>query len=634
MAGDSGEKSRKKTERTTATSESDNHEDTLFDMVSRGEGGQASAKPKRGTKRRTSDDDEEALTITPEEYRQLREQRDKSKRLRTETNPSPAATPATQAKMTHRQMVASMTTREEKPVEPDGGEEREVALRAESKAETPERRPTAIATTPHRSVLTAPVRAQPRTTPPAAQAPTAKTPATSTSTTAVSAPATRVAQGGVITPATRTAAGEFIPRHQSDDQAWHIPRVAPPEAVDDDDIDEDPSAMVAFHAEQIPMTLEAALQPVILDPRAWKTWMDAQRRQNRPYYDMVGVPVIQTRPGQTLGDMDDDFWEWVAATKSVRVSRYRKADGSTKMRPQAVIKVRDMRFRFARLVADNRVADDIAAQDRMRTHYPEPPTWRAGPQVASTRASSSLGMTPSGAIGGLRPPTRGRHPDSPPGVARGAPMSFGSSDTRATSPGAGARRYDVARQPHSRHGNVVHRLGPLPAAAPAQGVQFFVPELMRMETQLQELSQQLTQAQEDVAKRFDDFADNLQAQSRRLSTLEPQMEQEMKLGAESRGFVNQNWCRLEMTVDSRMGRHLERVERAEYEDRQEVIRLGTEVSRLRGELQQLRQVIDRSQQRAEPRSPPRDRSRSPTPPREPSRSRSRSPEHRPYNPYW
>ena len=633
MADDSGKKGRKKTGRTAATSESSNNEDVLSDMAD---------KPKRASKRRApSDEEEEALTITPEEYHQLRKQREKNKRLRADSKQSPTTKPvataaASETKVTHRQMVASMATREAKPAEPDGDEVEEgeeVTPRVEAKAETPERRPTAISTTPHRSVLTAPSRAPPRTPPPTA--PTARTPAAATSaTTSVSAPATRVAQAGVITPATRAAAGDFIPRNPGDDQAWHIPRVPAPETADDDDIDEDPSVVATFHAEQIPMTLEAALQPVIMDSQAWKAWMDAQRRRNRPYYDMIGVPFIQARPSQTLGDMDDDFWAWVAATKSVRVSRYRKADGSTKMRPQAVIKVRDMRFRFARLVADNRVADDIAAQDRLRTHYPEPPTLRAGPQIASAQASFSLGMAPSGAIGGLRPPTRGRHPDSPPGVVRGAPMSFGSSDTRAISPGAGARRYDASRPPHSRYGNAAHRLGPQPAAASAQGVQFFVPELVRMETQFQGLSQQLSQAQEDVAKRFDDFAEALQAQSRRLSTLEPQLEQEMKLGAESRGFVNQNWCRLEMTVDSRMGRHLERVERAEYEDRQEVIRLGTEVSRLKAELQQLRQGIDRSQQQAEPRSPPRDRSRSQSPPRERSRSRSRSPEHRPYNPYW
>jgi hypothetical protein len=224
---------------------------------------------------------------------------------------------------------------------------------------------------------------------------------------------------------------------------------------------------------------------------------------------------------------------------------------------------------------------------------------------ASLIPRSSFGYAPYGATGTALPPTRELHRGSQHGAARGTPMSYHSRDSPATSRSTASAPYGGAPQQSYRYDSGVPHYDQSPGAARALDAS--------MESRVRAMESTLS------------------ASERTTTSLTTRVEGEASQAAEARGFVNQNWQRLELHVESRMSRHLERLQHAEAEDRQEIRRhaLHLQLGRTQTRLDELAHQTDRHDRRVDGWDQQADRHG--------RRSRSRSPEsesgHRPYNPY-
>ena len=277
------------------------------------------------------------------------------------------------------------------------------------------------------------------------------------------------------------------------------PRQLIPRPVELDDLD----AIFEFHHQA--MTVRDAIEPVIFSRDNWRRWARERSREGGQMFDMLGTPYIYS---DTLRDdaYEDLFTRWVRLTKHVDVDFLRSSYTFA-----SVNKLRDMRFRFATLVATNRVEEDIRLYQAAHTFpvAPLPPTRRDSSREGSSLVSHGGGGTVALATGttvGSRAPTAELHLSSPPGASRGPPTYSRHSDTRATSLEAGGNRGDVERPRSPRRESAGFRFDQAQEVAPVLA-------------EIRALVERLDRLEIDFEQRFDRVDDHTSTDYRLLGEL-------------------------------------------------------------------------------------------------------------------
>ena len=320
------------------------------------------------------------------------------------------------------------------------------------------------------------------------------------------------------------------------------------------------------------MTLDAATERKIFTRVEWRSWLRMRREQGGTMHDMVGTPCVYT---DTLRDhtYDSSFWHWVSVCHPrVDIDFYRES-----LTFSTVTKVRDMRFRFATLVAHGRVDSEIAAREGRGDAFPVQPLPPTGRRDSSREDFSSIsrGAGPvaaaTGTSAGSRAPTGGPYLGSPPGAIRGPPTYSRHSDIRATSLEAGGVR-GVAEHPRSpRRGSAGPRYDPTPAAGSV---------LADVRGDLRGLGERLDRLQDDTEHRLNQLLDHSETDFRRIDELRRdaealagRVEVLEKTQGTHRGWLNQLWGNPQS--------HLEpRVARLEADGDRRIAALEQQVSRL------------------------------------------------------
>jgi hypothetical protein len=365
------------------------------------------------------------------------------------------------------------------------------------------------------------------------------------------------------------------------DSEYRIPRVPrgpPPEAPP---LDEHPTSIHTFRG--IPMTLASAQTRVRFTIEQWKSWISSRRRASGEPHDMEGWPCVLAEY-QTDHAYDYAFWDWVSKTKRVDVDYLKTSQAFA-----AVNKVRDMRFRFATLVAHRRVQTDIDEAQGAPWAFPVEPI--TPPARTRTRASSfSFSGDPAaeatGTTVGSRAPTHGPYHGSPQGGSRDPPTYLRHLDTQASAPEVGvARAYDAQPRWTQRGSGDSHRDRSQGAALASDVARDFEARLRQLETDFgQRVSRLENQTRDDsqqiVAqqRRIADYEDQ-------LDRLETRMVAQESAQSEQTGWLNQLWHRSATpSLEARVARMetdlLRRIETLENQLNRRVDDLHTQVNRL------------------------------------------------------